>query len=397
MRPKNQRLPMPVSLYGILCLSGAIALFVVGYSRGEMAAIFGSLALFCYAGCALLSVIATRFHWRKVQLFIEIRTNQICINPGEGNSAFPKLCPGSVAYYFGRYLSGPPEKNPPALTLRLPLGSTGYKGIIDQYSRGEYRESIQALIITDPAGFFCLSIKVPAHGQRILIPAYPETAKALLKPSRSAVPLRGKSTFHRSEDLLESRQYQSGDDPRRIHWKAVAHTGELTIRQGELLPPPETRYTLYLQNWIDPQLGSYSSRARLFEQLTAKALYLAENLISRQIPLSIMLINAWGEVRELHTDTITKRSLSPLREFFALPQREQKFFTPVFPSKILNDTALLYVCCPAHTSSAREMINQALLPIKKNSTILLLAEAPHQAGFLHGLSLKKDGYNVSTL
>lgn len=49
--------------------------------------------------------------------------------------------------------------------------------------------------------------------------------------------LRGTSTKRRDEQI-EARPYYPGDDPHRIHWGMLAHTGELFLRVGEEVPPP---------------------------------------------------------------------------------------------------------------------------------------------------------------
>jgi len=40
-----------------------------------------------------------------------------------------------------------------------------------------------------------------------------------------------------STDFFENRKYFPGDDPRKINWKILAHTGELQIREVEKIPP----------------------------------------------------------------------------------------------------------------------------------------------------------------
>jgi uncharacterized protein (DUF58 family) len=44
---------------------------------------------------------------------------------------------------------------------------------------------------------------------------------------------RTRQLFRTGEDYFTMRQYQEGDDLRRIHWASVARTGELMIRQDE--------------------------------------------------------------------------------------------------------------------------------------------------------------------
>jgi uncharacterized protein (DUF58 family) len=101
-------------------------------------------------------------------------------------------------------------------------------------SRGRYRIGPVTAYVTDPFGLARTTISF--SGQDDLV-VYPQVEQ--LDPPRSASAGGGPGTS-RARHLLRSgdefytmRQYEVGDDLRRIHWPSVAKTGELMIRQHE--------------------------------------------------------------------------------------------------------------------------------------------------------------------
>ena len=81
-----------------------------------------------------------------------------------------------------------------------------------------------------------------------------ESAEALVYPEIHELPARsmagedetgGRSRFaRRGEDLAGLREYRRGDDRRLIHWKSLARTGELFVKEFE--PESPRRYTVML-------------------------------------------------------------------------------------------------------------------------------------------------------
>jgi len=56
------------------------------------------------------------------------------------------------------------------------------------------------------------------------------------------------ASVRRNAELIESRPYYPGDDPRHIHWGMYAHTGELFLRIGEEVPPRVGTVTVALDH-----------------------------------------------------------------------------------------------------------------------------------------------------
>jgi uncharacterized protein (DUF58 family) len=101
-------------------------------------------------------------------------------------------------------------------------------------SRGRYRIGPLTAYVTDPFGLARATFTFP--GQEELI-VYPEVED--LEPPRStasgggAGSSRARHLLRSGEDFFTMRQYEEGDDLRRIHWPSVAKTGQLMIRQHE--------------------------------------------------------------------------------------------------------------------------------------------------------------------
>jgi uncharacterized protein (DUF58 family) len=101
-------------------------------------------------------------------------------------------------------------------------------------SRGRYRIGPLTAYVTDPFGLARTTISFSSQDDLIV---YPEVEK--LQPPRSSSAGGGPGTsrarhlLRSGEEFYTMRQYEVGDDLRRIHWRSVAKTGELMIRQHE--------------------------------------------------------------------------------------------------------------------------------------------------------------------
>jgi uncharacterized protein (DUF58 family) len=101
-------------------------------------------------------------------------------------------------------------------------------------SRGRYRIGPLTAYVTDPFGLARVSISF-SHQDELIV--YPEVED--VQPPRSSAAGGGPGTsrarhlLRAGEEFYTMRQYEVGDDLRRIHWPSVAKTGELMIRQHE--------------------------------------------------------------------------------------------------------------------------------------------------------------------
>ncbi len=56
--------------------------------------------------------------------------------------------------------------------------------------------------------------------------------------------------FEASGDFLALRDYESGDDPRRVHWRSSARRGHLVVRQDESAAPGRVVVVLDTRPWV---------------------------------------------------------------------------------------------------------------------------------------------------
>ena len=116
-----------------------------------------------------------------------------------------------------------------------PRGSQRVSYTVLPQTRGRYRLGPLSVDITDP---FALTRQRLEFDERDELLVTPEIEDLLAPPptapsGQSFGASRARQLFRTGEEYYTMRQYQEGDDLRRIHWPSVARTGELMIRQDE--------------------------------------------------------------------------------------------------------------------------------------------------------------------
>jgi uncharacterized protein (DUF58 family) len=101
-------------------------------------------------------------------------------------------------------------------------------------SRGRYLLGPLVVDVSDPFALTRLRLEFPERDELLVTPEVEDLGVA---PDPSSGPSfgasRARQLFRTGEEYYTMRQYQEGDDLRRIHWPSVARTGELMIRQDE--------------------------------------------------------------------------------------------------------------------------------------------------------------------
>ncbi|HWC72195.1 MAG TPA: DUF58 domain-containing protein [Actinomycetota bacterium] len=100
--------------------------------------------------------------------------------------------------------------------------------------RGRYRLGPLTVDVSDP---FALTRQRLEFDEMEDLLVTPEIEDLLAAPDSELGPnwgaTRARQLFRTGEEYYTMRQYQLGDDLRRIHWPSVARTGDLMIRQDE--------------------------------------------------------------------------------------------------------------------------------------------------------------------
>ncbi len=149
-----------------------------------------------------------------------------------------------------RFLVPPMGKGESAeAAYRLPTGR-----------RGVYTVGPLTLSITDAFGVAEASVSA-AGTDRFVV--YPKVTEVLPLPGSSSREARmGSAQASRvpiGMDFFGLREYQVGDDLRRVHWRSTARTGELMLRQDEM--PWEARSTILLDTRRATHQGESFERA----------------------------------------------------------------------------------------------------------------------------------------
>ena len=101
-------------------------------------------------------------------------------------------------------------------------------------TRGRYRMGPLTIDVSDPFALTRQRLEFDEVDDLLVTPEIEDLVSAPdsgFGPSWGAT--RARQLFRTGEEYYTMRQYQLGDDLRRIHWPSVARTGDLMIRQDE--------------------------------------------------------------------------------------------------------------------------------------------------------------------
>jgi uncharacterized protein (DUF58 family) len=103
--------------------------------------------------------------------------------------------------------------------------------------RGRYRVGPLALAASDPFGLARRGVPSVPDSEVLIRPRVYEIVAPVAVGSRiageSEVPAPRAMPSDLGDEFLTLREYEVGDDLRRVHWRSTARTGELMIRQNE--------------------------------------------------------------------------------------------------------------------------------------------------------------------
>ncbi|MGA7097285.1 MAG: DUF58 domain-containing protein [Acidimicrobiia bacterium] len=140
--------------------------------------------------------------------------------------------------------------------------------------RGVYRVGPTVVRATDPLGLAETNVGTGPVDRIVVYPAVEElTGFPIVRGQDPAMQAsRPEHARRGGEDFYTLREYQRGDDLRRVHWPSSAKTDELMIRQLET--PWQSRALVLL----DVRSGSYESSAA-FERAVSGAATIVTHLI----------------------------------------------------------------------------------------------------------------------
>lgn len=109
--------------------------------------------------------------------------------------------------------------------------------------RGRYNIGPVEITHTDPFGAVRRRQKASGTSKLLVVPSYEEIAVLPTATQRLGV-VRTSPIVGHGDEFYALRAYQEGDDLRKIHWPTSMRTGDLVIRQEELLAEPRALIVL---------------------------------------------------------------------------------------------------------------------------------------------------------
>ena len=143
----------------------------------------------------------------------------------------------------------------------------------------------ERLVAFDPLGLLSCSASCDVARRLSVMPTLRET---YLRTLATAVPLSDTTTYspfvkgQDASELFALREYEPGDDIRRIHWKLTEKTGQIVVREPSL--PLDNSVLVF---WDKALLGPCADRARTADALAEVLLALCVQLTSAGVEFDI--------------------------------------------------------------------------------------------------------------
>jgi uncharacterized protein (DUF58 family) len=191
-------------------------------------------------GLIALPFLAGLFvRWGRTRLRIRRRLSDVRVTPGTRVTVRLEVeneAPVPSPFLMVEDRLPPPLGRPARLVISgmPPRATQEASYTVLPQGRGRYRLGPLAVDVSDP---FALTRQRLEHDHLDELLVTPEIEDLSAAPSSDVGPswgaTRARQLFRTGEDYYTMRQYQEGDDLRRIHWRSVARTGDLMIRQDE--------------------------------------------------------------------------------------------------------------------------------------------------------------------
>lgn len=305
---------------GFIYLLFSVLLLFSGSVRGE---IFSSV---CAAGLTLYILLAIIFlsisicFWKNAVFKIEIKNNEILISPIREKKAFPFLLPAVIPFYCFEFLTDKDNLKSRRLILRIKLNKTETSGVIPQNERGRFFLKYEYAELSDIAGFFSFRfLQREENIKELFIEPVIGKAEVFELPEIFNETFDNKSNLRRNDELYDVRPYIPGDDTRKINWKLFAHTRELSIKQGDFVPPPKRFFTVYINEPVVFSGNEFYKNAYddFINKAASIAVFLYEHNISFNILFYDNLTKAFQTVSIFADD---KTGLEKIKRTFCIPQ-----------------------------------------------------------------------------
>ncbi len=151
-------------------------------------------------------------------------TGYICTISNESAMPFPAMKP---IFHEGR--STVETAEPVSELILQPHSSVTFDSRLVCHCRGEYVVGLEKISITDLMGLFTVTYPIKIHMKTSVLPRIVPITELGLFTTEGQKERHLQYGFETSIDNT-SRDYEPGDDPRLVHWKASAKVGHLLTR-----------------------------------------------------------------------------------------------------------------------------------------------------------------------
>lgn len=254
---------------GLGLFAGALAAVVLSlalkFAELGVVAVLGLSTLYAVvtAGVLLSTVVAQRFEERLAARGGVIGREFVPVVVESGESVEERfhfervpVPPGFVVQVFQRLPARLATESRHVVGAEVSMRQVTLSRPLHRTPRGDYRIPPASVAFTDLFGLTRVAIAQAADARlRVLPRMYPV---ALGPAARSRARQEGALSVLRrapTEDWFRVREYQPGDDTRRIHWKLSVKLGHLQVRQPETVPVVRRRVRLVLDTYLPEALA----------------------------------------------------------------------------------------------------------------------------------------------
>ena len=173
--------------------------------------------------------------------------------------------------------------------------------------RGVYELGPAEIRVSDPFGLLGFSRTFP---ERTEVVVYPKTHPLPGFPLRGGDMEAGSrgSRGQRGDEFASLREYRRGDDRRHIHWKSVARTGELFVKEFSLEAP--RRHTVVL----DLRREGIRVNEDEVEDAVSAAASVLRHLAQERLPLRLLCANAAVDATPFGDDAAYRQAMRLLAQ-----------------------------------------------------------------------------------
>ncbi|MBN2531270.1 MAG: DUF58 domain-containing protein [Spirochaetales bacterium] len=257
------RMIFPFTFKGFFFFCLSFFFFLTGIFRADLAALFWGcsfllLTLYAFSGNHIFTILIKRF-LRNHPQSINFYFSESGIPEGSASSAHIKIqlppffMPGfsvnlSLTFHWQ-------TRKPVLLAVRLLPGENSAEIPFTIHHRGKYTCKAVHYFIGDFFGFTKADIGIPLEECIHVFPTLLDREELFFKiTGDESADIQKKRQSN--DELLEVKKYYPGDDIRKLNWKIFAHTGELFVRKGEEIPPPDSKFLFILDPTLTPGILS---------------------------------------------------------------------------------------------------------------------------------------------